>query len=406
MESRAIQKAYIWSVILSTPIWAMYMLLPFIVYKDLHASALQVTAMITLKPLVSLFSLYWSSRVHSRKDRLKANVAWANVLGRLPFIFFPFVNEPWFFVAAFGFFMLMARGVTPAWMEILKLYLPKDRIKKVFAYSQSFYYLIGGILPLFFGWVMDHSFQAWRWLFPLVALLSLIPIYFQLKMPLPTERKDEKRESLWTSLSGPWKRAFQLLSSRRDFLLFQVGFMFGGAGLMVMQPALPRFFMDQLGLSYTELAAALTLCKGIGFAMSSRFWAGLLSRHNLYRFSAGVTALAFTFPLFLALSPWNLMWIYVAYLVYGVMQAGSELSWNLSGPLFARDQDSSVFTSVNVCTVGIRGCIAPPIGSLLCAWGSPQLTLFFGSFLCLIATWQLVMSESTRTAGSVGSTAR
>lgn len=158
---------------------------------------------------------------------------------------------------------------------------------------------------------------------------------------------------------------------------------------MLMQPALPKFFFDSLHLSYAELAIALSACKGIGFAMTTRYWSSLMNRLNIFRFSAFVTALAALFPLVLLLSKFQVSWLYVSYLIYGVMQAGSELSWHLSGPVFAKKQDSSIFSSVNVATVGIRGCIGPFLGSLLCSHFSAPLVLFICFFLCLMATFQM-----------------
>lgn len=58
---------------------------------------------------------------------------------------------------------------------------------------------------------------------------------------------------------------------------------------MVMQPALPAFFLGELNLSYTTLAIALAACKGIGFIFTSRLWAGLLDKLNIFRFSLHVT---------------------------------------------------------------------------------------------------------------------
>jgi len=68
--------------------------------------------------------------------------------------------------------------------------------------------------------------------------------------------------------------------------------MLGGGGLMIMQPALPAFFLGELSLSYTTLAIALAACKGIGFTLTSRLWAGLLNKLNIFRFSSHVTILA------------------------------------------------------------------------------------------------------------------
>src|SRR5258708_1258216 len=70
---------YLLSYILYTPFWGIYNMLPFILYKDLHATPWQIAMMITLKPVVSIFSLYWSSHVSQRPDRLKKNIVIAGI---------------------------------------------------------------------------------------------------------------------------------------------------------------------------------------------------------------------------------------------------------------------------------------------------------------------------------------
>lgn len=190
-------------------------------------------------------------------------------------------------------------------------------------------------------------------------------------------------------LLKPWKNAWDLLIQRPDFARYQVGFMLGGSGLIIMQPALPVFFMDTLDLSYTELAIALTLCKGIGFVTTSSTWAKILNRLDIYRFNSWVTLLACCFPLCLIAAQVHLVWLYLGYILYGIMQAGSEMSWNLSGPLFAKEEDSSVYSSVNVMTVGLRGCFVPAIGSILGIFTNSTAIMLIGGALCFLATMKM-----------------
>jgi len=296
--------------------------------------------------------------------------------------------------------MMFHRGVIPAWMEIMKLNLPGVSRGKIFAWGSAFGYLGDGILPFVFGGLLDGYFQVWRWIFPVTALIALLPIFFQRRIPIRIDKLHRPPRGSFTSqLIQPWKNGWQLMKTRVDFRCFQVGFMLGGSGLMVMHAVLPSFFMGVLELSYIELAIALTLCKGIGFAMTSQIWAKWMTRVDIYRFSSVVTLMAFLFPLCLISAQFHLFWIYVAYIVYGIMQAGSELSWNLSGPIFSGDEDSSLYSSVNVATVGLRGCIAPGIGSLLVLWASPGTVLLLGGFLCLLAF--ISMSTYSRTQGAL-----
>lgn len=396
------QAAYIWTSILNTPFWAIFNMLPFILYKDLHATVIQITAIIILKPATSLFSLYWSGLIERRKDRLLPNLIWARVFSHLPFFLFPFIDNPWYFIASFGLYMMLERGAIPAWMEVLKLNVPEDFRKKTVAYSHSLTFIGAALFPFILGGTMDSYSQSWRWIFPIAALVSLVAIIPKMMIPIASEPAEKASadpvplasvsEVLWK----PWRNVWELVHRRKDFMKYQMGFMLGGAGLIIMQPALPVFFVDALHLSYMELAVALTLCKGVGYAVASPAWVRLMNSINIYRFNGWVTLLAVIFPLCLIASQTNLSWLYVGYLLYGVMQAGSALSWNLSGPMFSQEEDSTVYTSVNVLTVGLRGCFVPAIGSLLTYYIHPTGVMLMGGLLCAMSTGYMWMQARER----------
>ena len=393
--SQKTRLAYVFTSILNAPFWGLFNMLPFILYKDLQATPLQITLIIILKPAVSLIALYWGSFIEKRTDYLIPNVILAKVISHLPFFLFPFINSPWFFIFSFGFYMVLARGVMPAWMEILKINIPDVFREKVFAQSASISHIGAAIIPFVLGGLLDSLGQSWRFIFPVTALLSLFSIFFMLRIPVLNKAKEihlSKPQILFKTsfveyLVKPWKSAWKLLCRRKDYAYFQLGFMLGGSGLIIMQPALPVFFMDRLNLSYTELAVALTLCKGVGFALTSPYWAALINKIDIYRFNSWITLLAFLFPITLLLSQNNLMWLYGGYILYGIMQAGSEMSWHLSGPLFSKDEESSVYSNINVLTVGLRGCFIPILGSLLAYIFQASGVMIIGSALCLTASF-------------------
>lgn len=404
---RRTRQAFLWSRVLRTPFWAIYSLLPFILYQEMGATPesppIQIAVMMALKPMVAILSMYWSASVSRRRDRLVSNITWAGILGVFPFFFFPYVDNSWFYVFSFGVFMMFHRGTVPAWMEVMKLNIPGISRKKLFAYGSAVGYIGDGILPFFFGPLLDGYFESWRWIFPATALLSLASVVFQYRMLV---RLDDIPSSLpATPLTfkklfiKPWKDAWNLILTRQDFRSFQLGFMLGGAGLMIMHAVLPAYFKGVLHLSWTELAIALTLCKGIGFAATSQPWAHWLHRVDIYRFSSVVTLIACIFPLCLLCANIHVAWVYFAYIIYGVMQAGSELSWNMSGPIFSKKEDSSVYSSVNVVTVGLRGCIAPFFGTIFLYWASPSYVLLFGALFCFLAT--VSMASNSRTRGAL-----
>lgn len=382
--------AFMLTRILNTPFWAMFSMLSFILYKDLHATPVQVAAIVTIKPLASILSTYWSALVKSRPDRLVSNVVWATLISYLPFFFYPFIDNAWFFVASVGIYMTMYRGVIPAWMEILKLNVPKDSRARVFAFSSTMGYVGDAVLPFVLGWLLDGYFQAWRWIFPATAVISLCATFFQLRIPIRWSAIPEipvKTIKNW--FMEPWKNAWDILRARPDFWRFQIGFMLGGGGVMLMLPVLPQFFDDVLKLSYTELAVALILCKGIGFALSTPLWLKWIEKVNIFRLASWAMLPVCLFPICLLLAQFQLSWLFVAYICYGMMQGGSELSWNMSGPIFSKEEDSSSFSSINVLMVGLRGSFMPSLGAILCVATNSAFVLLLGGFLCLLASLRM-----------------
>ncbi len=382
------QWAYVGTRVLDTPFWGIFNMLPFILYKDLHATPYQLAVLVTLKPLVSIISSYWSVWLNQRSDRIVGNIICTRFLAILPFFFFPFFDSPWFFIASFGLYMMLASGVVPTWMELLKQNIPQVKRENIFSFTQVFGYFGGGLLPFVLGGVLDDYNQAWRWIFPIAGGLSLCASIFQWNIIIKPGTLKEKvvSQNFGYHLMRPWKTAWNLLKQRPDFTRYQIGFMLIGGGLMIMQPALPVYFVDVLHLSYMEFAIALTLCKGVGFAAGSPLWSKWINRMNIYRFSGWIAGLACCFPVALLLTQSQIVWLYIGYFAYGFMQSGNELSWNMSGPIFSKEHDSTVYTSINVMAVGVRGAFIPSLGALLIASFNASFVMILGGIICFFAT--------------------
>ncbi len=399
---RRTRAAFIWTRILGVPFWGLVNLLSIILYKDMHITPLQITVILALKPMSALLAPYWSATIYQRPDRVISNLVWANILRYLPFLFIPWIQSPWLIIAAFGAYMMLYRGVIPAWMEMVKCNLPERARERLVAYGSTIDYCGTALLPLLLGTLLDGYNASWRWLFPATAAVALISTWFLYRIPSQGIRITEHpvKEGGWTLFKGhllkPWKQSWEIVRENRGFAQFQLGFMLGGAGLMIMQPALPIFFVDILELSYTKLLLALTLAKGIGFAVTSPFWVRLFRKLNIYFFAGLVTVLAALFPFILLSAQMHIMLLYFAYGLYGMMQAGSELSWHMSGPVFAQDKDSSTFSATNVLTVGVRGCVAPALGALILSLTNSTVVMLVGSAFCFLATQQLYRYHRSR----------
>ncbi|MDF2549420.1 MAG: hypothetical protein K0S07_487 [Chlamydiales bacterium] len=377
---------FIGSSLFNAPLWSMYYLLVFIFYRDLQASPWEVTLLLSSKPVAALISFYISSLISKKQSRLKPYLMWGTVLGALPAFSIPWLENRTLFILSSFIYMVFNRAVIPAWMEVIKLNLPAEKRSDTVSKGSTMTYVVGTFLPLLLAKWMDQTPYVWRFFFPLFAFFSLCSVLLIWKLPLEEGKHEQPLDNPLELLVSPWRNCWQLLKRRPDFAQFQAIYMLGGLGLMIILPALPIVSMTVLNLSYTENALAITVFKGIGFAMTTKMWSKLINRLNLYSFSCLVTTLAALFPLIVSASISYPPLFYIAYLVYGVMQGGSELGWNLSGPIFAKEEDSSAFTGVNVVLVGVRGLVGPFLGGGL-SLISPLAPLFVGSLTCLAGSF-------------------
>jgi MFS family permease len=347
-----------------------------------------------LKPVVTILSFYWSAGLKGRTKKLKSNLLWAGFWMRAPFLLCWWIDSPWYVIAAAVNYMFFYRAGIPAWLEIIKRNIGEGK-GKAFSLSAGLGYAEGVVLALGCGGLLDRDPGLWRLMFFGSAVIGLITLFVQSKIVIEGEDVAEERPSLKELIVRPWRDSYRLMRGRVDFSQFQWGFMVCGFGLMLIQPVLPLFIVDVLGVSYLEMAGAISVAKGLGFALSSPIWAKWIDRVNLFKMASFVFVAIGLFTIVLCFSVWSVVWLYVAYFWYGVGQGGSHLVWNLSGPIFAGKDESSRYTGVNVVLAGLRGAVAPPLGGWLAVALGPVQVLVVGGALCFYSGIRMLQSKAS-----------
>ncbi len=382
-------RALTWTNLLTEPLFTLYSFLVFILYKDLGASAFQVALLTALKPLVTILSFYWSAGLKGKTKKLKSNVLWASFLMRAPFLLCPWVHSTWFVIGAAVNYMFFYRAAAPGWLEIIRRNMGEGRRNRIFSITSALAYIEGVVLAIACGKMLDSDPGCWKFLFMGASLIGLLALVVQSRIVVEGEDEVIERPSLKEILVRPWRDSFRLMRQRPDFSKFQWGFMISGFGLMLIQPAIPLFAVDLLNISYLEWTIAISIAKGLGFALSSPLWARWIDRISVFRMASLVFLSIGLFSILLSLSMIHIFWFYIAYFWYGVGQGGSHLIWNMSGPIFSGKEESSRYTGVNVAMAGLRGAVAPPLGGLLSVFLGPVQVLFLGSAFCFYSGFQM-----------------
>ena len=397
LQQKQTGKAIFWSNLLSEPLFTLYGFLGFILYKDLGATTFAISMMMMLKPVVTVLSFYWSAGLKGKSQKLKSNALWAGIWMRVPFLLCPWFDEVWYVIAAAVNYMFWYRAGIPAWVEILKRNVQKGTRERLFSLSAGLAYGEGVVLSLGMGALLDQNPEVWKVLCFVTALVGLSSLAFLARVKIAPEKEGvEETPSLKEVIVRPWRDSLKLMREQPQFSKFQWGFMISGLGVMLIQPALPLLAVDWLGVNYMEMAAAVSVAKGLGFSLSSPLWARMFERYSILRMSSIVFLSVGFFPLLLSLAPLNLVWFYVAYFWYGIGQGGSHLVWNMSGPVFAGKGDSSRYTGVNVVMAGLRGMVGPGLGSFMATGWGPIQVLCIGSMLCFYSAMRLVQVSALK----------
>jgi hypothetical protein len=348
------QRLFLLNRFFSSPLESLFTLLIFILNKELGASAWQLAVLACAKPVVSLFAFILSSRMAGKPSAWRCFLILCTFLGASPVLLFPYIQNPWYYIASYALFMTAIRASYPIWMEMLKNHYALNQLGSAAAKGSCITFSITTFLPLILARWLDTSAGIFCFLFFSLACLNLlnIPLLLLLK---PDFKTAQPVEISWTGI----------VRKNRPFAQYLLLFFIGGAGLVAIQPVLPQFFQESLNLSYTKIACAMSLCRGCAFVASSPFWTGWAKSITLFRLNIAINALSCGFLILLFASIGNTHWLYAAYCLYGAMQAGCELSWNLSGPFFAKGEESTLYSCHNLLLVGVRGCIFPFAGQAL-----------------------------------------
>lgn len=401
MESKSISveskttRALVWMSVANEPFVVLYALIPFIMRKDLHASILQLSIFASLRPILSIFSFYWSANLTSQKHRLRSNLIGAWALARLPFLFVPWFDNPWYIVLACSIYELLNRSGNPALMEILKLNLQKNSREQIYSWCFVVSFLESILLGFIVSSVFENHLLPWQIFLGVTSMISLSSIFLQSKIPIPITKPDFSipPQKIGERIFGPWKDAFSLLKSDRSFFRMQCGFMFGGIGLMLTAPILPLFCVDILSLSHSRITAAKSILMGLGVAISSHFWKQMLSKGKIDSLLRNVL-IGFSLYLFLLYFSQSFLFLfYWSFILYGFSQAGSHLLWNLSGPIFSGREESSQFSRVNILMVGLRGSIIPATGGILCKLTAPSFVILCGAMICVSGILYMLLTR-------------
>ncbi len=215
------------------------------------------------------------------------------------------------------------------------------------------------------GLAMEFGPLAWRWLFPLTALLGMLAAWRYRRFTIRGHGRLLREEAAaGTGGKTRIRDAIEVLRRDRWYRRYMATmFLFGSGNLMVIA-LLVVILTEQFGMARFQQVLITTTVPLIAVSVVTPFWARRLDRMHVLEYRAVhswmfVLAMACFVPGAIFGQVW-LFWL--GALVLGSAFAGGKLGWNLGHNDFASDGRSTLYMAIHVTLTGIRGLFAPLIG--------------------------------------------
>ncbi len=274
----------------------------------------------------------------------------------------------WMFTAG----MILARvfwsGVVTLRASVWRMNFSRDVRARITSRLMTASALVMGLVSALIGFWLNHQALAFRWIYPLAALIGLLTAWVYRKTRVRGSRRllrDEQQSrsqgvGRFTAMAGILKRDRKF----RNYMLAMM--LFGSGNLMLMAPLIV-VINEHFSLPRLDQVLITSSIPLVMVAISVIFWAKLLdSRHileyrALHSWSFVVALASFAYA---AISG-DTMGFWLGSVLLGIAYGGAVLGWNLGHNDFSNDKDSNAYMGIHVTLTGIRGVVMPTLGVLL-----------------------------------------
>lgn len=334
------------------------MIMPFymIIARDnLKANALTIGFMAAAPFLGSLFSILWA---HAMEARPKMPFwVWPMVIGRAAFLLLLFFKTPLSFALVIFVSQFLGSLTSPAYAAIIKAVYPEESRGRIMSYVRVGMMFVMIIATFIAGALLRVI--SYRHVFPVAGAIGVVAAiqFGRMRVDEPFAAALPPRRSEF------FRSILAILAEDRSFRWFVMSVFVYGFANLILSPVYPIFQVDRLHIT-TMQAAILVNLSSIVWMAGILYWGHYvdakspLSAVAICVFLSGMTPITY----FFAQNVWMLI---PAFVVSGWINSGIELSYFNSVLKLAPEHRVSHYQALFQSLLGIRGAVAPFIGSWL-----------------------------------------
>lgn len=339
------------------------------------AGPVELTVLMSAFPMSVLLGPFWATL--GARVGMQQLVLGASIVGAILMILVGLAPGSWPFTICVAGAQVMLGG---ARMGQTSLYpILYDRVSRGRVLGRFMSWTFATMVPsiLLAGWLLDVDRTLYRLIYPLAGCAGLIGCLFYARIRLP---------ALLPSLidTTPIRHGFRgvasVLRSDRAYRVYQIAFFFAGSAFFMSSHVVLMLIRDRLAFSPFGLSLWLGVIPQLALAITSPIWGSILDRIGFARCRL---LISFTLCAYLACY-WfgivtGLAWLVcLGCILFGVTNGGGQVTWVLGPGHYApHGRDVPIYSGVHFVLNGLRGLLAPGLGSL--CW------MFLGSGAVIVA---------------------
>ncbi|MFO8061583.1 MAG: MFS transporter [bacterium] len=357
-----------WAYMFNGMVVGILILQEVILKKTFSGSALEITILTMIMPVSNLFSIYFAPLI---KRTVKKAVLFyiIGIAGRFSLIFISLISSGIPFIAILFVYYAFNALFNPLINHMIQVNISRDKRGMLFGFMNALSTLTALLISLLAGLILDMNENFYRLIFAAGGLTGLYSAYLFSRIRINKKRLTDNALQFVSSrdIMYPLKNMIHIFRQDPYYFFFESSFFIYGLGFISILPALPIYFVDVMGMDYSQISIAKGVVGQLFMVLIMPFAGRFHDRSNPILLSSAVFFILALYPLILVIAPMSMTidpvhFVYLSFLIYSLAMSGVIIVWNLGSIFFAGNNHASDYQSIHITLTGVRGLIAPFIG--------------------------------------------
>lgn len=346
--------------------------------RDLHASA-SALALMTAAPFIgNLLAMLWA-RAMEGKPKLPF-VKWSHLIARGSVMFMALARSAWPFAMVISSAQIIGTVATPAYAAVIKDVYPDSQRGRIFGLTRIAILISQVLTTLIVGWLMTSKNVGYQVIFPVASVLGMAAalIFSRInpneEVPKAERELAERNAGSGSAMDGIRGTAafigstFGILKVDPAYRWFALSVFTYGFGNLLTVPIIPIVQNDLLDINPAQLSVLFNIMQGV-MILAYFYWGRFVDMKSPQQAVVINIFLTTLIPLNYLISaavPGANYWVLLpAYLVSGVVGPGIDISYFSAILSFSGPENVGRYQALQSFLLGIRGTLAPFIGSAM-----------------------------------------